>query len=298
MADLAGVLGFERELEQAGLDCVEISNFEAAYQALVTNAKNHVLAKRIEDQVREYFSSLTLPAHATHYDRLLLSLRPKDCIATFNWDPLLVQAYKRNRHLGELPHVVFLHGNVGIGICNEHRNKGFLGECCNKCKRPFDQVPLLYPIGQKDYNRDSFISGEWAELKMVLDLAYMLTIWGYAAPASDVAAKEIMLAAWKQNPSQEFAEVDIIDIKPEEELERTWRPFFVRTHYGINRTLHSLFQHARRSCDHFAMATLQLAPCHNTPLPDTDDLAALQQWAKGMITEEIALRERRVPFPC
>jgi hypothetical protein len=35
---------------------------------------------------------MEIPDHVTLYDELLLTLRSKDLIATFNWDPLLLQA--------------------------------------------------------------------------------------------------------------------------------------------------------------------------------------------------------------
>ena len=45
--------------------------------------------REIETRVDEYFADLELPGHPTIYDRLVLSLREKDLIATFNWDPFL-----------------------------------------------------------------------------------------------------------------------------------------------------------------------------------------------------------------
>ena len=41
----------------------------------------------------DYFSSLALPEHPSIYDYLVLGLRPKDVIATFNWDPFLMLAH-------------------------------------------------------------------------------------------------------------------------------------------------------------------------------------------------------------
>jgi hypothetical protein len=46
------------------------------------------------------------------------------------------------------------------------------------------------------------------------------------------------------------------------------------------------------------MATLQLQPCHDNPLPMTDDLSVLHSWAAKYIAEEDALREHGTPFPC
>lgn len=46
---------------------------------------------------------IQIPERPTIYDQLLLNLRPKDLIATFNWDPLISQAYKRNKDEFDLP---------------------------------------------------------------------------------------------------------------------------------------------------------------------------------------------------
>ena len=107
-----------------------------------------------------------------------------------------------------------------------------------------------------------------------------------------------MLDAWKANQTLELAAIDIIDVKPEAEVEETWRPFFVRTHYGISSAPTWLFQHARRSCDHFAIATLQQRPCQDNPLPTTDDLAALHAWVAPLVSQEVALRDEGTPLPC
>jgi hypothetical protein len=48
------------------------------------------ILERLERAVFDYFSSLQLPDEPTLYDHLVLSLRPKDVIATFNWDPFLI----------------------------------------------------------------------------------------------------------------------------------------------------------------------------------------------------------------
>ena len=50
------------------------------------------LVATIDADVFDYFASLDLPEKPTLYDHLVRSLRNKDIIATFNWDPFLVQA--------------------------------------------------------------------------------------------------------------------------------------------------------------------------------------------------------------
>lgn len=298
MADLVEQVGLESLILDAGVEYRPSQNFETVYEGLITDPSRAIVARAIEDRMREYFAAIVIPAHVTVYDRLILSLRAKDYIATFNWDPLLVQAFKRNRFLGELPRLLFLHGNVDTGACVEHRQKGFLEHRCPQCNCPLPPVPLLYPIGTKNYDADPFIRSEWAELRIAIEEAYILTIFGYAAPTSDEAAKAIMLDAWQANRTRELAEIDIIDIRSRTELEGTWAPFFVRNHYGVSTIPRWLFQHPRRSCDHFAMATLQQHPCPDNQLPPTEDLSDLQAWVAPLIAQELALKNEGTPFPC
>ena len=97
----------------------------------------------------------------TLYDYLLLSLRQKDIIVTFNWDPLLPQAYKRWRHLGAiLPEILFLHGNIDIGIDYEKKKFGFMSDEPYP-GRKLAPTRLLYPVEQKNYSSDDFVAEQW-----------------------------------------------------------------------------------------------------------------------------------------
>lgn len=54
---------------------------------------------------------------------------------------------------------------------------------------------LLYPIGDKNYNNNPFIKEQWNVLIQKINQAYALTIFGYGAPKSDVAAINLMKKA-------------------------------------------------------------------------------------------------------
>ncbi|HBZ53082.1 MAG TPA: hypothetical protein DEO82_04850, partial [Eubacterium sp.] len=121
------------------------------------NARNE-LEKRIED----YFMSFQIPDEPTAYDFLLLGLTNKDLVATFNWDPLLLQAYSRCMAIADnLPELAFLHGNVGIGLCEKDKIAGLIGNRCAKCGGEFEKIPLLYPVKKKDYDSNRFIADSW-----------------------------------------------------------------------------------------------------------------------------------------
>ena len=93
------------------------TDFEAAYSQLALNPNRSTTV--IDARIRAYFERLKLPDTPTLYDALTLSLRQKDAIFTFNWDPFLMQARLRLAVLGvsELPQLYFLHGNVTAGYC-------------------------------------------------------------------------------------------------------------------------------------------------------------------------------------
>jgi hypothetical protein len=61
-------------------------NFEEIYSSLV-EIKALEAKSDVEAAIFEYFSSLALPNQPTICDHLVLGLRKKDVIATFNWDP-------------------------------------------------------------------------------------------------------------------------------------------------------------------------------------------------------------------
>ena len=299
MRDFVEVLGLADLLDSHRIKW-ENQDFEAVFADLVTDPERIDLVTELEHEIYAYFDALQLPSNVTLYDEILLSLRDKDIVATFNWDPLLVQAYRRNTDIGRLPHLVFLHGNVGIAICPEHRQKGYKGDTCVQCGTRLQAVRLLYPIREKDYSQDPFIKAEWAEFSAFLEHTYLLNILGYSAPAADVEAVELMRSVWNANRTKELAQISIVDIRPEEELTSTWEHFFVRDHYGISATLDGsrLFSHPRRSCDAFAMATLQQRPCRSNPLPHLHDLDALKKWIEPLVLEEKALEETGRPFDC
>lgn len=287
MNNLISNIGLEDILNSHGIEHNN-TNFEELYDDLSTNGQNNTLLHKIENKTREYFKQLQLPSKATIYDYLILSLREKDLIASFNWDPLLVQAAYRNRTLGTLPKIVFMHGNVGIGICEKHRRMGYLSQNCQECNEPFESCALLYPVKRKNYQINSYIEDAWNTLNNYLSEAYYITIFGYSAPETDIEAKELLLRNWQSNKSFELAEIEIIDIKDEIEIEETWSKFLFKTHYSIKNDIFSsyLFNYPRRSCEAFASATLMCAPWKDRPFPEFKHFIELQEWILPLIEKE------------
>jgi hypothetical protein len=86
------------------------------------------------------------------YDHLVLSLREKDVIATFNLDPFLYAACVKNHKHTPLPHCLYLHGNVAIEYCLNHKTEGLVGYTCSKCGERFIPSNLLFPVLRKNYS--------------------------------------------------------------------------------------------------------------------------------------------------
>lgn len=274
-------------------------NFEDLYDSISKSSVEPAFLRALERKIYEYFTRLKLPDWPTLYDYLLLTLRKKDLVATFNWDPFLAEAYRRNAHLQELPQIVFLHGNVTVGVCEVDRVKGYVGDKCAKCGREFSPTVLLYPVRDKSYTASPFISNEWEVLKLYLKSAYYLTIFGYSAPKTDAAARKLMEEVWNANETKELAEIDIVDIKSKNEIRDAWKAFFTRNHYGISKSIKEtyLFKQPRRTCDAFAAATLMNRPWRNNPIPEFDSLTDLQRWIKPLISEEVN-NKRFSGLPC
>lgn len=298
MDSIIDILGLSTLLNKEGIDYTN-KGFEELYSDLSLNTKYDKIRVIIEEEIYQYFHNMQITNKPTLYDYLVLSLREKDLIATFDWDPLLLQAYIRNGNIKKLPQIAFLHGNVAVGCCNDCKILGNMyNKICHKCYKPFSRMKLLYPVKRKDYSTDSAIKDQWTLLRHKLNYAYLLTIYGYSAPDTDVDAKNLMLDVWKNNKTLELAEVQIIDIKHKKKLQKTWNDFFFSHHYSIiKRIEHSyLWSYPRRSCDAFAAATLQCTPWPDNKYPKFKSIDELHEWLKPLLEDEKKFDENKIPF--
>lgn len=143
---------------------------------------------QIEKLIVEYFEALELPDHPTIYDYIVLGLRPKDVVATFNWDPLLFLAHKRNKSIAGLPDIRFLHGCVGFATCPDHYVLGCPSERCPECRKPLTCSKLFFPEKNKDYTTDALVYRDRKVVTEKLKRAFHLTIFGYSGPKTDYKA--------------------------------------------------------------------------------------------------------------
>jgi hypothetical protein len=288
MADFINHVPIRDLLKAGGLEG-EITNFEVAYSAIVTDPKKAEVRAQLERAIFEYFDSLKMPDRPTLYDHLILSLRPKDVIATFNWDPFLIQAVLRNRLLnGKVPSILFLHGNVLSGFCQTDGVTGVRDATCSRCKTPFMSVPLLYPIANKYYEQHQPIAKAWDYLRKSLKDAFMFTVFGYGAPDSDSSAMNLLRGAWGNAIDRSLEQTEIIDTREKEFLEKTWEPFIHTHHYEIHTNFYEswISKHPRRSGEAHWHQYMDAKFISDNPIPRNAGFEELWEWYKPLLKVE------------
>lgn len=287
MKTFADVVGLRGILKDAGVP-EPYDDFESIYSDIAVDPSRQALREEIEDRVVTYFSSLELPDEPTLYDYLVLSLRPKDVIATFNWDPFLCQAANRNYSFGGAPMLLFLHGNVAFPYCADCKIGYPLQTTCRKCGKPLVKSPLFYPVKQKDYQTDPAIAGHWRTLEQVLKCAWALTVFGYGAPQTDVEAVRLMKTAWGDVHERELEETEMIDVRSEDDLTATWASFIHTHHYTIQRSFYDSYiaRFPRRSGEALWAQLMECQFLNPHEFPRDADFSKLYGWLQPRIDAE------------
>ena len=290
MDNFVSILGLGSALSKAGIE-YQGRNFEDIFSEIDANPELEDFRQFIEQKVRDYFIDLELPEHPTLYDHLLLSLRKKDIIATFNWDPFLVQAYRRNsKYTKRLPKFLFLHGNVMTGFCPEHNLRGAIDARCSKCMNLFTPSKLLFPVMQKNYNQDQYIRNEWDTVEWALKHSFMLTIFGYGAPSTDVEAVELLKKAWNGTKERYMEQVEVIDVKSEDEILNTWEDFIFSHHYDHHTSFYDswISNHPRRTYEAYYSQYWEAKWIENNPIPQDASFCNLWEWYDELVRVEEA----------
>ncbi len=288
MADFLEIVPVQGILADAGVECGG-RNFEDVYSELFTDSSKAPVRERLESAVLDYFDALQLPETATLYDALVLSLRSKDVIATFNWDPFLIQAVRRHQNAAKSPRLIFLHGNVLDGYCPVDRIHGVRGSTCSSCGAQRIDVPLLYPIRQKRYSDNAAINSAWDNVKWAFENAFMVTVFGFGAPTSDVEAIALLQKAWGQPETRQLEQFEIIDIRPPEEVIKSWEGFIHTHHYEVHSDFREswMAKHPRRTGEAWSNQYLMAARIATNPIPATRSLSELEQWFAPLIDAEL-----------
>ncbi len=279
---------------------IKSNNFEVLYSNLYLDNPNSKQIKEIEKRVYDYFKTLRLPDKPTIYDYLVLSLRSKDLIATFNWDPFLYQAWCRNHDVGDRPYIAFLHGNVAIGYSSIDKRCGPAGMYAKATKNYMHPTKLLFPVTQKNYTQDDFIKSQWAMFEDFLadKNVKLMTVFGYGAPDTDNEAIQRMHKAWGGAKVRNMEQFEIIDIRPEGEVVKQWKKFIESHHYDYSNNFFdsSLAYNPRRTSEsyfqHILPMTIDEAFSNSNPVPPNfKTLQELQNWFKPLIDMENKWKE-------
>lgn len=289
MADLFEMLRLDDVVDRSALKEAG-ENFEAIYSRLAGDPDFSVAQSKIDERISAYFAELELPSQPTIYDQLVLSLRHKDVIATFNWDPFLWQALRRNASVSRPPQFFFLHGCAIVGYCEADKTQGRTGTNCLKCDRPNKATRLLYPIADKDYVKDPYLASQWSSVSGALAQAFVVTVFGYSAPEADAAALDLLRKAWGSPDTRQFEEFEFIDIRPEAELSDRWEEFIFGGHSRCSVSFADsiIGRHPRRSCEamHCELIEAEFLP-DNRP-PEFASLEEAHAWFRPLLDAERA----------
>ncbi|GBF40720.1 hypothetical protein LPTSP1_37380 [Leptospira johnsonii] len=288
LKNVSEFLDLTDEIKSYGLNAYS-EDFEALYSYIYDKGQFDSLKSKIEKGVRDYFEKIDLPDEVNLYDNLLFSLRKKDIIASFNWDPLLIKAYERNYKFKDyLPNIVFLHGNVWHNYCEKDDLLFPKSTMCPKCGAKSNDLPILFPVEHKDYNSDFLIKGSWDSLRASLKDHFLFTIFGYSGPKTDIEARSLLKDAWDQNAVKEFADTEIIDIKSKTEIEENWDEFLYSHHYSIYQEIEEgySFIFPRRSCEALFSLTQMLEHWPENRFPKFDKLSQLHDWIQPLLEDE------------
>lgn len=285
MADFSHLLGLTRLFKVWSID--PDRNFEDTYSDLYESGATEKL-QQLNERVEDYFGSLELPDHPTVYDYLVLSLRETDLIATFNWDPLLLQAYRRHPTRFRRPKLAFLHGNVLAGYCSTDEVTGWAGVPCGRCGEPLSRTPLLYPVRHKNYAEHGSIAVQWDLLKHEMRHAFMFTIFGYGGPKTDQKAIDAMSDAWGSPSDRALEETDFITLQSEDDVSEVWSRFIHSHHYDVTDDFFKswLAKHPRRTGEAYLAQYIYAKFVEGNPPPADASFEDLWTWYDRLLPAE------------
>lgn len=150
---------------------------------------------------------------------------------------------------------------------------------CSKCGT-FNPTELLYAVTQKDYNQNDFLKGMWTNLNSALEVAWIITMFGYSAPKTDVEALNLMKRGWGSVENRELEDVEIVNIDSEDNM-LTAFDAFIHTHHHLYAQdfYDSLIpNHPRRTCEVNWARLMECKFVDNHPLPKDADFPELWEW--------------------
>lgn len=154
---------------------------------------------------------------------------------------------------------------------------------------------MLYPVKNKEYFKDPYLSNSWDCARLFFKKDLILTIFGYSAPESDFSAVGLLQSAWMNEKSREIEHVETIDIICENELHRRWKKFSPNLHLHPRQKFNEswIAMWPRRSREAVFLAMSEGIPCREFPLSYTDDLTKLQSQVREIAKWETGARQKK-----
>jgi hypothetical protein len=118
------------------------------------------------------------------------------------------------------------------------------------------EVPLLYPVKNKNYQKDEFISEQWKILDDYISKAALITIYGYSAPKTDIEAINIIKKAFARLGTPRYFDIVEIIEHPKfdtKNISEAWLDLseMARGHLKLRRSVFDsyMFKNPRRSLE-------------------------------------------------
>jgi hypothetical protein len=126
-------------------------------------------------------------------------------------------------------------------------------------------------------------------LQAALKSSFMITIFGYCAPKSDVSAIALMKTVWGDVNHRNMEQTEIIDIRDEDDLEKVWSPFIHTHHREFHKDFYDSFiaNHPRRTGEAYYNQYYMAHFIDNNPLPKNADFKELWNWYQKLQVVEL-----------
>ena len=116
----------------------------------------------------------------------------------------------------------------------------------------------------------------------------MVTIFGYSAPVSDKSAVGLLKAAWGRNTERDMEQIEIIDIKKEDDLKKSWDPFIHTHHYEVHSDFYSswIAKHPRRTGEAYSNQYCRAKFISDNRIPSDLDFPGIWDWYRPLVERE------------
>lgn len=114
----------------------------------------------------------------------------------------------------------------------------------------------------------------------LLKHTFMVSIFGYGAPVSDASAIDLLKNAWGSVNDRSFEELEVIDVRDEDDLRETWSPFIHTHHYRVEDSFYDswIANHPRRTGEAYLNQFMKAQFIENNPLPKSANFDELWAW--------------------